>query len=80
MPANVTPPEHDSAQTYANRMNACKIQAEAYQRLYDAALVVRDYATCDKHRAKLHELLDLELDCKSSMYSIIQKGHSNRHK
>lgn len=77
MPGATAPAD---AQDCANRMNACKIQAEGEQRFYDAALVLRDYPTADKHRQRLHELLDLELDYKASMYSIIQRSHSNRHK
>lgn len=66
------------AQSYANRMNACKIQAEGEQRLYDAALVLFDYKDAEKHRIRLHELLDLELDCKAAMYSILQKASNIR--
>lgn len=74
------PEANATAEDCATRMNACKVEAEGTQRLYDAALVLRNYALADKHRARLHDLLDLELDYKSSMYSIIQKAHSNRHK
>lgn len=66
------------AHSYQNRMNACKIRAEGEQRLFDAALVLFDYPQADVHRARLHELLDLELDCKAAMYSIIQRASNIR--
>lgn len=77
MPANAAP---SAAVDTALRLQAVRMQIEGVQRFFDASLVLKDNASLDNYRSQLHALLDMELDLKSAMYSIIRSAGSNIHK
>lgn len=77
MPASAAPTEAVDA---ALRLQAVRMQVEGVQRFYDASLVLGDKGGVDNYRAQLHALLDLELDLKATMYSIIKNAGSKTHK
>lgn len=56
------------------------MQMDGVEKFFDASLVLGDKAGVDNYRAQLHALLDLELDLKSTMYSIIRNAGSKTHK
>lgn len=56
------------------------MQIEGVRQFFDASLVLGDKVGLDNYRSQLHALLDLELDLKSTMYSIIKNAGSKTHK
>lgn len=77
MPVNAAPTE---AATAALNLQAVRMQIAGVQSFFDASLVMGDKAGLDKYRSQLHTLMDLELDLKSVMYSIIKNAGSKTHK
>lgn len=77
MPVSNAPTEAADA---ALRLQAVRMQIDGVQRFYDASLVLGDKGGVDNYRSQLHALLDLELDLKATMYSIIKNAGSNIRK
>lgn len=77
MPVSAAPIEAAEA---ALRLQAVRMQMDGVEKFFDASLVLGDKAGVDNYRAQLHALLDLELDLKSTMYSIIRNAGSKTHK